>query len=135
MSEKAFGKKKTFKVAKEELGCSQPYLNRGKCLALKNNPDEEFPLPVIEVNKKYYLTDGHTRAFFLEGNEVEVYLDEDILASKEHFAAYLEFIKWTLEKGVFNVDDLGDRIIEEKLFKEKWIKRCESYYQILKGTS
>jgi len=133
MNDNAHKKRKTFKVLKEELGCSQPYLNRGKCEARGNGVNKEFPLPVIEINKKYYLTDGHTRAFFLASNEVEVYLDEDIIESKDDFAAYSVFVRWTLAAGVFNVYDLANRIIEEKQFKDKWIKRCERHYQSLKS--
>jgi len=126
--EHVIDRNKVFKVAKEDLGCSQPFLNIGKYEIVSSSPQEEFPLPVIEINGHYFLTDGHTRAYISENNEIEVYLDEDISESKIQSQAYQAFIKWTQAEGVNSVDDLADRIISEKQFKEIWIKRCEGHY-------
>jgi len=120
---------KIFTIAKKNLGCSQPYLNQNKLTKLENVLLDDNPLPVMIFEKKYFLSDGHTRAFLIKDDVVKVYLDCDLMDLNSMYEDYITFINWTQELGVYSIDDLKNRVISEDEFKEKWIKRCEDYLQ------
>jgi len=120
---------RVFRISKEELGCSQPYLDKTKLKYFSNCEIKEILLPVIKLENKYYLTDGHSRAFLSKSDSINVYLDKEIISSESLYEAYKVFINWTKDLGVNNIYDLSERIINEISFKEKWIDRCENYFQ------
>ena len=131
-SNKKTSKKGEFTIKRSDLSCSQPYLNQKKCEAIKKMTIEELSFPVFKFQGKYYLTDGHSRAFICDKEELTVYLDRDLRHPTQR-KAYETYVKWTLALGVKSIDDLADHIVDEKEFEKLWINRCTEYYADLQA--
>lgn len=111
---------------------SQLYLN-GRKLALVTRwfdfaePNYD-PLPVREIEGRWTLTDGHTRAFvaYLAGvDELRVRRDTDDLPMD----AYRECVGWCEREGITRIADLTGRVLNADDFEEKWVARCQSAFE------
>ena len=117
----------SFTVPVDAVQPSQLRLN-GRKLALAtgwfdfDDPDYD-PLPVVRLDERWTLTDGHTRAFLaaLAGaGELRVREDADDLS----MALYAECVKWCREEGVTDVRDLAGRVVNAATFEREWVERC-----------
>ncbi|WP_132058486.1 histone acetyltransferase [Halorussus amylolyticus] len=108
---------------------SQLYLN-GRKLALVtqwfdfDDPNYD-PLPVREIEGRWTLTDGHTRAFvaFLSGaTELRATRDDDDLP----MGTYRRCVEWCEDEGVTEIGDLAGRVVSADAFEKKWVARCRS---------
>lgn len=130
-----------FYINIDDLGLSQIYLNQDK---LKNilswfDPlkiDEYEPLPVHDFlgNGKYFLTDGHTRAYisYKRGcSEIPVMIDNDeIVTCDMGRKLYKQYIEWCNRFSINSIRDLESRIIPGDIYDYLWIKRCERAYNL-----
>lgn len=107
---------------------SQLYINKEKLSVLRSeidfsDPVNIPPIPVKDLDDRWVMTDGHTRAFaaYLAGNtRLPVYLDEDEL----DWEAYRICVRWCREAGIESVADLQDRVISPERYKLLWLDRC-----------
>ena len=107
---------------------SQLYINKEKLSVLQSEIDFSDrknipPIPVKDLDERWVITDGHTRAFaaYLAGNSrLPVYLDEDEL----DWEAYRICVRWCREAGIESVADLQDRVISPERYKLLWLDRC-----------
>lgn len=107
---------------------SQLYINKEKLSVLRSeidfsDPVNIPPIPVKDLDDRWVMTDGHTRAFaaYLAGNtRLPVYLDEDEL----DWEAYRICVRWCEEAGIESVADLQDRVISPERYKLLWLDRC-----------
>jgi hypothetical protein len=81
-------------------------------------------LPVKNLNGRIIFTDGHTRAYaaYSEGiSKIKVYWDEDDLS----WDAYQICVNWCNAEGIFNIENLKNRILEPIAFDTLWIDKCK----------
>jgi hypothetical protein len=113
----------------EEPQPSQLYLN-GRKLALatewfdfgKPNYD---PIPVVRLDGKLVLTDGHTRAFLASvagAERLRVRRDRDDLP----LDVYRECVAWCESGGITTVADLHGRAVDADTFEAEWVQRCRA---------
>ena len=90
------------------------------------------PIPIIQIDEKIVMTDGHTRALILGQmglDEVNVKWDEDEL----DLDAYKICLDWCLCDGILSVRDLDDRIVSAQEYQSLWIDRCQEMHKKLKA--
>lgn len=118
-----------FEVSIDDPQPSQLYLN-GRKLALAtewfdfDEPNYD-PVPVVELDGEWVLTDGHTRAFLASlagADELRVRRDEDDL----EWGIYRECVGWCKDEGITRVADLHGRALNADTFVETWVKRCQA---------
>ncbi|MFX0102703.1 MAG: hypothetical protein ACFFCS_24260 [Candidatus Hodarchaeota archaeon] len=120
--------KDTFLERLQDLQPSQLYINSEKLKTVHEEFDpiavETFPpIPVIKLDGKITMTDGHTRAFaaYQVGLEkVKVYWDEDEL----DLEMYAACVGWCKDEGITSVADLESRVIDSDAYNKLWIERC-----------
>jgi hypothetical protein len=94
--------------------------------------DKKRALPIIVINNKKILSDGHSRALaaLMEGyEEIPVYYDKDEL----NMQMYEICVHWCLEQGITTIADLKNRIVNEKEYEKLWIKRCQKMHEKING--
>ena len=108
---------------------SQLYLNLKKIDTLLTNSNfknikKMDPIPIKNLNNQIIFTDGHTRAYLYWKNGckkvVVCWEDEDL-----DWEAYQICVNWCQDAGIKTVSDLRNRIIDNDLYQEKWINRCQ----------
>jgi hypothetical protein len=114
-----------FVMSLDDIQPSQIYINKEKLdeILKSFDPASFEPLPIIQIEDKTVLTDGHTRALvaYLDGmTHIPVYWDEDEL----DLEAYSISVQWCLDEGIFTIADLKDRIVSPEEFQTLWIDRC-----------
>jgi len=117
-----------FDLPLAKLQPSQLWVSEGKLRNVQEWFDpksrENFnPIPVIELDGRTVMTDGHTRtvAAHLAGWEtVPVYRDTDML----DFSAYRMDIGWCDEEGIHSPSELAKRIVPHRDYERLWRKRC-----------
>lgn len=111
-------------VAIKDVQPSQFYVNVDKVIAASSwiNSKDDLKLPVVTVEGKLVLEDGHSRLYaaFEKGiNEVYVY--------KVKLPDYLtDFMNEAIKRGINNISQL-DRLSSED-YKELWIGYCNEYF-------
>lgn len=85
------------------------------------------PLPVLTLDDKIVLSDGHTRAFlvYLSGDttlEVSPEADRQELS----IDLYRECVDWCREESIMSISDLAGRVVRHDTFLDKWIARCHA---------
>ncbi len=111
----------------KDIQPSQSYLSDERLEGLEGDME---PLPVRKIGDRLFFTDGHHRAYRLlqKGREeIKVRKDEDDMDWLE----YLVCVDWCENEGLMDVEDLGDRIVDEDVFEKEWLKRCEKMHQRL----
>ena len=107
---------------------SELYLSSLKLKKIGSKEHEIGALPVKQIAGELFYLDGHHRAYklYMEGREeVKVYDDEDNLDWLE----YLICVNWCRDEGIDSIADLGERIVEEALFKKLWLDRCKEMHE------
>lgn len=124
----------TFKIGIENLQPSQIYINQAKLDKvmgwISKEDESKIIFPVININGRITLTDGHTRllALYLVGNkEFLVEWDEDEIDHK----AYEKCVEWCINDSIISIADLEHRILSAELFNELWIERCSKMHNEL----
>lgn len=82
------------------------------------------PLPVKQIGRVLFLTDGHTRALLLwraGHTTIKTIPDEDDM----EWASYLENVAWCREVGIRTIADLDCREVDEEQYQVLWRDRCE----------
>lgn len=82
------------------------------------------PLPIKNIGKHVFFTDGHTRAFALMKRgieEIKVYWDDDDL----DWIQYLICVDWCNKEGIKNITDLKNRVVDDEDYKKLWNDRCD----------
>lgn len=123
----------TFRMRLDALQPSQLYVNADKLRSVavriaKGCDTDGLLLPIIELDGRIVLTDGHTRALaaHLQGfGEIEVRWDEDDLDRE----VYRICVGWCLAEGIRSVPDLGGRVIDARQYEELWLGRCRAMYE------
>lgn len=111
-----------------DLTPSQLHISEGKLRLVKewfdpDNPGALDPIPVIRLNDRTVMADGHTRAVaaLLAGwQSVPVYLDESDLSPE----LYQTCVTWCDEEGIKSPADLLPRILPHADYERLWLKRC-----------
>ena len=111
-----------------ELQPSQLWISEGKLCNIREwfDPKDRRnfdPIPVIKLDDRIVMTDGHTRAVaaILAGwNTVPVYRAMDI----PDVSPYQIDIKWCDEEGIHSPADLAGRIVSHTDYEQLWRKRC-----------
>jgi len=126
----------TFEANLTDLQPSQLYLSDEKLAEVERSlaaGEVLDPVPVIHLDGREVLTDGHTRAFaaFRRG-------DRTIPAIREtdelDWDAYRVCVGWCLEAGIASVADLEGRIVPGGRFEELWIRRCRRMHRQLRSS-
>ncbi|USZ68849.1 hypothetical protein NGM10_03715 [Halorussus salilacus] len=108
---------------------SQLYLD-GRKLALAtrwfdfDDPNYD-PLPVREIEGRWTLTDGHTRAFVAHlagADSLRVVEDADDLPMD----VYRQCVEWCEAEEVTEIADLAGRVVSAEAFEERWVARCRA---------
>jgi hypothetical protein len=108
---------------------SQLYLNSQKIEEVKNkfesvSREQLEAVPIKRLNDEIIFTDGHTRAYVLWTHGYKkikvVWEDEEL-----DWQAYQICVDWCKEVGITSISDLNTRIIDDKSYQIKWIKRCQ----------
>jgi hypothetical protein len=119
----------------DRLQPSQLYICRKKLAHILRqfdpaNPAVLPPIPVIRLDNRIVMTDGHTRAYaaMLSGwDEVPVHWDEDEL----DLEAYQICVEWCLEENITSARCLLGRLIDEEAYQVKWLDRCQKMQEDL----
>jgi len=119
---------KVFWMPLTALQPSQLYINQEKLSVLQStidfsDPANIPPIPVRDLDDRWVMTDGHTRAFaaYLAGiSRLPVYPDEDEL----DWEAYQICVRWCQEAGIVSVTDLQMRVISPERYNKLWLDRC-----------
>ena len=83
------------------------------------------PLPVINIDNSWVLTDGHTRALalYLKGYQtVKVFQDTDNI----DLEMYQTCLQWCESEGIISPADLAPHLVEHSEFERLWIQRCKN---------
>lgn len=127
-------KDKEFYVTVGELQPSQLFISEEK---MKRNEEwlhhgeiDYDAIPIIDLNGKMVMTDGHTRAVILSKlgiEKIRVTWDCDEL----DLEAYLECVSWCDKEGIHSVRDLEHRIISAEEYLTLWIGKCHDMQKAL----
>jgi len=123
---------KRFSVRIEYLQPSQLYISKDKLRAIRNEETlKSVPVPVIDIDGKLVMADGHTRAMaaILEGHDSIII---EITDEKLDLEEYMECVKWCIEEGISTPYDLVGRIIDHEDYRVLWYERCECLHEELK---
>lgn len=124
-----------FKMKINKIQPSQLYLNLKKInILLKNSNFKHIkkmdPIPIKKLNNQIIFTDGHTRAYLYWKNGCKKIIvsweDEDL-----DWEVYQICVDWCKEAGIKFISDLNNRIINNDIYEEKWINRCQTMQQKL----
>lgn len=127
-------KKKEFYMKIAALQPSQLFISDEKlkrnqeCL---DNPDINYEaIPIINLDGKIIMTDGHTRAYILSNLGVEIIkvlwdLDELDLE------AYQECVRWCESENISSIQDLANRVISADDYQIQWIGKCQNMQNTL----
>lgn len=115
----------------EELHPTQLYLSSKKLNAVMewfdfDNLNYE-DLPAFLHDGKWYLADGHSRAFmaYIAGAETFRIERDETIREGYDFDLYLTCIQWCREEGVETIPDLRGRIVPPDTYEERWLDRCQ----------
>ena len=121
-------KNKVFFIPIEKLQPSQLYVSHKKIMKNKewllNTEINYDAIPIVELNQKMVMTDGHTRAVLLSqlgAEQIKVIWDDDDL----DLDAYLECVKWCENESVNSIKDLAHRVIADEDYLKLWIGKCQ----------
>ncbi len=114
----------------EDVRPTQLYLSAKKLRRVLEWFDFDEPnhgsLPAFEHDGRWYLSDGHTRAFaaYLAGAEtLRIERDREIREAYD-FGLYLECVDWCRDADVESVADLRGRVLEPETYEAQWLERC-----------
>jgi hypothetical protein len=88
------------------------------------------PIPVVQYEQQWLLTDGHTRAlalYYRGDQRVRVCLESDSL----DWPMFEICLDWCAEAQVLQVADLARRVVPHKTFEREWLQRCTNMYDAL----
>ncbi len=119
---------KIFMLPISRLQPSQLYISEGKLRNVSEwfNPSDASnfdPIPLKELDGKFVMTDGHTRAVaaYLAGwNIIPVYYDTD----EFDMNTYAIDVSWCADAGINTPIELANRIVSHKDYERLWRKRC-----------
>lgn len=118
----------------KKLQPSQLYISSNKKKKnqewLKSRDSDYDAIPIIEMEEKLLMTDGHTRAVILcelGVEDIKVYWDQDEI----DLEAYKQCLLWCEKENISSPFDLISRVISQEAFEEKWIGRCQRMHQML----
>lgn len=111
-----------------DLQPSQLYISEAKLDRIErkfdtSHPQGVPPVPIVRLDGRWMLTDGHTRAFALYrsgAREVRVIDEPDAL----DWTAYRVCVDWCLDEGIEWVGDLAGRMLPPREFEQLWLLRC-----------
>lgn len=84
------------------------------------------PLPVLDFDGDWYLSDGHTRALALYlAGDPELRVERDPDRDELDIALYRECVTWCAAEQVTAVPDLVGRVVSAETHEREWIERCE----------
>lgn len=122
----------------QELQPSQLFLSELKIKRneqwLTNKEVTYEAIPIIELDGKVVMTDGHTRTYILSKlgvKEIKVAWDLDAL----DLVAYREYLNWCEIAGIQTVNDLEHRILSAEEYEVLWIGKCQSWQNELEYKS
>jgi hypothetical protein len=101
---------------------SQLYIHTDKLIMARkmiNLP----PVPVMQNDGRWVLTDGHTRTVVAleRGQEqIECVLEKDELDWK----AYAACVQWCVSEGILSPKDLLGRVVSDSEYRTLWLARC-----------
>lgn len=107
-----------------ELFPSQLYINADKLKKIQKK-FELTSIPIIFLENRFVMTDGHTRvvAAILNGfDEIETHIDTDNVDIR----AYRNCIQWCLDENIKSPYDLVNRIISSDRHNVLWLERCKA---------
>ena len=88
------------------------------------------PIPVVQYQQQWILTDGHTRAlalYYRGDQRVRVCLESDPL----DWNMYQICLNWCAEEQVMQIADLARRVVPHKTFEREWLQRCTNMHDAL----
>lgn len=124
---------KQFLLPIAELQPSRLYINEGKLHLIKGwfelekltseNHDYFDPIPIVKINDRIVMTDGHSRALAaLQAgwDTLPVYWIEE----EQDIRTIENYLTWCDEEGIHKLDALIDRIVSYNEYQRLWCKRC-----------
>ena len=113
----------------DEIQPSQLYLNNHKIEEVKRkykiiNPEQIKAVPIKRLHDRIMFVDGHTRAYVLWTygyKKIKVVWEDEEL----DWEAYQICVDWCKNAEITSISDLKTRIINDKSYQIKWIKRCQ----------
>ncbi len=122
----------SFQLALSAVRPTQLYLSRQKLAGVLEwfNVEEPAydPLTVIKIEERWYLIDGHTRAFVavLAGEQTLRVIHDESIYDNPAFPVYRQCIAWCQEAGIKTIDDLSGRLVDHQTYEREWIERCQA---------
>ncbi len=125
----------SFEIELSKIQPSQLYISKQKLAKVKEkfNPKDLTTLEVIpikEIEKKIIYIDGHTRAFaaYQAGyKKIPVVWEDEEL----DWEIYKICVKWCKADGIYSIDDLRYRVVNQKDYEILWYKRCDELHKKL----
>jgi len=120
----------TFEADLAALQPSQLYVNEEKLAKVERELGEGCrmePVPVMLLDGRRVLTDGHTRAFaaLRRGDRtLPAYWETDEL----DWEAYRICVGWCLDAGIGSVADLEGRVLSSEDYQRLWLDRCRAMH-------
>ena len=119
-----------FRVGLMSIQPSQLYLCREKLEAVERALAEGSafePVPVVRLDGRLTLSDGHTRAFaaIRRGDRTVPARWETDGVDRD---AYRICVGWCTEAGIRTAADLKDRIVPATEYATRWIARCRAMH-------
>jgi hypothetical protein len=109
-------------ISDEKLQRNQEWLD---------SPDINYDaIPIINLDGKIIMTDGHTRAYILSNlgvKKIKVLWDLD----KLDLEAYQECVRWCESEKISSIQDLANRVISADDYQIQWIGKCQKMHKDL----
>jgi ribosomal protein S18 acetylase RimI-like enzyme len=115
----------TILVAPTQLYISRAKLERARRYLEACDYADYDPLPVKQIGRVLFFTDGHSRALLLwraGHTEIVTVPDEDEM----EWASYLENVEWCRQAGIATIAGLDGRVVSEAKYQVLWRDRCET---------
>ncbi len=124
-----------FTLKLDELQPSQVYISQAKLNSVSYalrccGATGLSPVPVVKINNRWTLSDGHTRCLglYLHGyTEVSVYEDPESVDQ----LMYKQCVKWCHEESLYKISDLQGQVIPHPVFESFWLRRCRVMHRLL----
>jgi hypothetical protein len=128
---------KAFQMKLDTIQPTQLYISSAKLDTImrrfeQSKPVLVEPIPVKMLGNQVIFVDGHTRAlaaFLLGLLEIPVYWEDEQLDWNE----YEVCVKWCREEGIYNISDLGSRIVSHQDYQVLWLDRCSKMQKDLEA--
>lgn len=123
----------SFPVRLTSLQPSQLYVSRAKLERVEDADGPLESLPVIRLDGRLVLTDGHTRAaaaWRAGARAVRVRMDPD--EPDLDLEAYAACVSWCRDAGIVHVGHLAHRILEPEAYQRLWYDRCDALHERLR---